>query len=346
MRERQTLFFQEPYKVEIRNEALPVPDAGQVLVKTVISAISPGTEMLFYRGQVPQDMAVDSSIDALQSKLSYPLKYGYANVGTVISLGHGVDAFWLDQMVFVFHPHETHFVTAVSNLHPIPQGLSAETAVLLPFMETAVSFIMDGRPMIGEQIALLGQGIVGLLTTALLTQYPLAGLITLDHYPLRRHWSRKIGADAALDSGAADTAEQLKIYFGQDQSYAGADLVFELTGNPHALNQAIAIAGYEGRIIIGSWYGQKQAPLDLGGRFHRSHMRLISSQVSSIAPRWRGRFDHARRLQTAWSMLEQHQPQKLITHRFPLAHAQQAYELLDKNPETAVQIVFTYEDAL
>jgi 2-desacetyl-2-hydroxyethyl bacteriochlorophyllide A dehydrogenase len=345
MTQREVLYFQEPYKVEVRVEALPVPGPDQVLVETAVSAISPGTEMLFYRGQVPPGMAVDSGIAALQNDLSYPLQYGYASVGRVISLGQGVDSHWLGRMVFLFHPHESHFVTAASNLYPLPKDLPAKTAVFLPLMETAVSFLMDGRPMIGERVVVLGQGIVGLLTTTLLAQYPLATLVTLDHFPLRRRWSHQLGAHAALDPGALETAEELKTIFGDERPYLGADLVYELTGNPHALNQAIDLAGYEGRILIGSWYGQKQAPLDLGDRFHRNHLRLISSQVSSIAPRWRGRFDQARRLQTAWSMLARHRPEKLITHRFPLAQAGLAYDLLDQTPESAVQIIFTYNGA-
>lgn len=323
---------------------MPVPEMGQVLVKAIVSAISPGTEILFYRGQVPPEMAIDSSIEELKSTVTYPLKYGYAVVGEVISLGQGVDSHWLGQVVFLFHTHESHFVTAVSNLHPLPHEMTSETAVLLPFMETAVSFLMDGQPIIGEQVAVLGQGIVGLLTTALLAAYPLASLMTLDHFPLRRRWSRRLGAHAALDPNAADMHEQLQSYIGRDRPYLGADLVFELTGNPQALDQAIALAGYDGRVIIGSWYGQKQAPLNLGGPFHRNHIQLISSQVSSIAPRWRGRFDQKRRLQTTWSLLARHQPEKLITHRFPIAQAAQAYHLLDQNPESALQIIFTYED--
>jgi threonine dehydrogenase-like Zn-dependent dehydrogenase len=124
--------------------------------------------------------------------------------------------------------------------------------------------------------------------------------------------------------------------------HPGLDLAFELSGNPAALDTAIEAMGFNGRILIGSWYGRKRADLNLGGKFHRSQMQLISSQVSHIAPRWRGRWRKARRLAVAWEMLQKQQPQQLITHRFPLAQAQQAYELIDQRPETAVQIIFTY----
>jgi 2-desacetyl-2-hydroxyethyl bacteriochlorophyllide A dehydrogenase len=345
MKHRHSLYFLAPYEVAIRQELVPSPGRGEVLVRSAVSAISAGTELLFYRDQVPRDLVVDATIDGLDKQVSYPLKYGYAVVGRVISLGPDVDNNWLGRMVFVFHSHESHFATKVSNLHPVPQGLAAETAVFLPLMETAVSFLMDGQPMIGEQVALFGQGIVGLLTTSLLADYPLASLITLDPFPLRREWSLKLGAQATLDPGEVNVLERLKTLLQGKGSYEGADLAFELSGNPQALDQAIAITGYDGRLLIGSWYGQKPVALALGGRFHRSHMRLISSQVSYIAPRWRGRFDHVRRLKSALSLLAKQKPDRLITHRFPIDQASQAYQLLDQHPESVVQVVFTYDNS-
>jgi threonine dehydrogenase-like Zn-dependent dehydrogenase len=222
--------------------------------------------------------------------------------------------------------------------------MEAETAVFLPNMETAVSFLMDAQPMIGEQTAVFGQGVVGLLTTALLAETPLRRLVTLDRHPLRRQWSLELGADASLDP-AEDAAAIVAQLCGEAPAspYAGADLTFELSGNPAALDQAIAVTGYNGRILVGSWYGQKRADLDLGGRFHRNHMRLISSQVSRIAPRWSGRWTKERRLQIAWQALARRRPHQLITHRFPITEAAAAYELIDRHPESAIQVMFTYE---
>jgi len=343
MKKRQALFFEAPFKVNVRHEPMPSPGYGEVLVSSELSAISPGTEMLFYRDQVPDDLAVDATIEELGAEFSYPLKYGYAVIGRVRELGQGVDEQWLDRRVFVFHPHESHFVTALSNLHPVPQELPSSSAVLLPLMETAVSFLMDARPMIGERVVLFGQGIVGLLTTAMLADYPLASLLTLDRFPLRRHWSQQLGAEISLDPTAVDILEQLQVHLSDQSAYTGADLLFELSGNPQALDLAIAAAGYDGRIFIGSWYGTKKSDLNLGSQFHRSNVRLVSSQVSHIAPRWRGRFDHQRRLSVAWSMLAKLDPERMITHRFPISQAHHAYRLLDHDPGSTVQVLLTYD---
>ncbi|HYP28557.1 MAG TPA: oxidoreductase [Blastocatellia bacterium] len=340
---RLALYFTAPHEVSVREESLPPPAAGQVLVHTIVSAISAGTELLFYRGQMPDDISVDETISALAGNYSFPLKYGYAAVGRVTEVGEGVDQEWRGKIVFTFHPHESSFLISPDELMPVPPGLSPEEASLLPNMETSVNFLMDGQPLIGEQVAVLGQGVVGLLTTALLAKLPLSSLVTLDSYSLRRRKSLALGAQASLDPESPGAADRLASLLRKESPYAGADLTYELSGNPDALEKAIEVTGFNGRIVIGSCYGQKQVTSNLGARFHRSRIRLISSQVSTIAPEWTGRWTKARRLQTAWQMLAHLKPAHLITHRFPVARAAQAYALLDEHPEEAIQVILTYE---
>lgn len=341
---RQTLYFTAPYQVTVQEEVLPPPAADQVLVQMLVSAISPGTELLIYRGQAPTDLAVDETIPSLTGTLAFPLKYGYAAVGRVIAVGSAIAPAWLGRIVFSFHPHESHFLVSPDHLLPVPAQLSPEEAAFLPNMETAVNFMMDGHPLLGERVVVLGQGVVGLLTTALLARCPLDRLITLDRYTLRRERSLALGAHGSLDPTAPEVIPRVQAALGQDALSDGADLTYELSGNPEALDQAIAVTGFHGRLIIGSWYGQKLAHVQLGGRFHRSRMRLISSQVSTIAPEFTGRWSKSRRLQLAWQMLPQVRPSPLITHRIPFAQVAEAYALLDQYPEETIQVMLTYAD--
>jgi 2-desacetyl-2-hydroxyethyl bacteriochlorophyllide A dehydrogenase len=340
----RALYFTAPFQVAVREEHVPHPAPGQVLVRTVVSAISPGTELLVYRGQAPTGLPVDETIAALAGDFRFPLKYGYAAVGRVIAVGSPAEQAWRGRLVFAFHPHESLFLSAPADLLPVPAPLSPAEAVFLPNVETAVNFLMDGQPVIGEHVVVFGQGVVGLLTTALLAHFPLARLITLDGYASRRELSLALGAHLSLDAGAADLLGHLRTCFQGPYADAGADLTYELSGNPAALDQAIAVTGFSGRIVIGSWYGQKRADLNLGGRFHRSRIRLISSQVSTIAPEWGGRWTKRRRLQVAWHMLQQLRPAPFITHRFPIEQAAHAYALLDQHPEEAIQVLLTYGD--
>lgn len=335
---RKSLYFTGPGQVELREETLPATAPDQVQVQSLYSAISPGTEMLIYRGQFPRDLPMDDAIPALSGQFQYPFCYGYACVGRVLEIGEAVEEGWNGRLVFAFQPHTSHFVTTPDVLFPLPEDISPETACLLPNMETAVNLVQDAAPILGEQALVFGQGIVGLLTTALLAEFPLAALLTCDCYPLRREASLSLGVTAALDPYAEDFRKKIR-----DLIPSGADLAIELSGSPTALDDAIALTGYSGRVVIGSWYGQKKAALDLGGTFHRSRIRLISSQVSTIAPGLRGRWDKTRRFEVAWEALRRIQPGKWITHRYPLDEAEEAYRLLDESPEETIQVLFGYE---
>jgi 2-desacetyl-2-hydroxyethyl bacteriochlorophyllide A dehydrogenase len=333
---RRSLFFISPRQVEVREEILPDPAPDEVLVETHCSAISPGTEMLVYRGEFP-DLPVDLKIESLSGDFSYPLCYGYSCVGRIIAVGSPVNQEWLDRLVFAFQPHCTHFLARVESLLTVPEGMEAEKATFLPNMETAVNFVQDAAPILGERAMVFGQGVVGLLTASLLKEFPLETLVTADRYRLRREVSLGAGVKACLDPGDSSFRAFAKSLLNPD-----ADFSIELSGSPAALNEAISLTGFSGRIVIGSWYGKKPAQLDLGGSFHRSRIRLISSQVSSISPEMSGRWDKTRRFKAAWNSLNRIRPEKWITHRFSLEHAREAYRLIDETPEETIQVLLIY----
>jgi 2-desacetyl-2-hydroxyethyl bacteriochlorophyllide A dehydrogenase len=330
----KTLFFTSPKQVEVRKIPLPDLKEDEVLVETVCSAISAGTEMLVYRGEFPQ---LQDAHDALSSELKYPLAYGYACVGSVRETGKQVDKSWLGKSVFAFQPHSSSFIFHPSSLIPVPNSLSPENACFLPNMETAVNLVQDGAPILGERVLVLGQGVVGLLTASLLSDFPLENLTVVDSIELRRN---ALGVESQKSKIKTLAPDDLR-----PSTLDSFDLVYELTGSPSALNTAIEHTAFSGRIVVGSWYGQKRAEINLGGSFHRSRIKLISSQVSTISPELSGRWDKSRRFEVAWQALERIQPQKWITHRFSLDNAAKAYQLLDENPGETIQVVFDYTGA-
>ncbi len=333
---RSSLYFVGPQKIELREEEIPAPGAGQALVRGLASAISSGTEIMIYKGQAPQGLAADGEIAALSGSLAFPLKYGYSLVGQVTELGEGVEADWIGRRVFAFNPHETAFNAEVKNLQSLPGHCANDDACFLANMETAVSLIMDGRPRLGERVAVLGQGVVGLLATALLARHPLETLITVDGIEMRRDFSRRFGAQESF------TPEQAADRAGNLLGAGGADLVYELTGNPEALNLALELVGEHGRIVVGSWYGTRRAAINLGEKFHRGRVRVISSQVSQIEPALRGRWDKARRFQQAWKWLAEIKPGQLLTHRYPFHQAANAYDQIANHPETTLGVLLSY----
>lgn len=335
MTRRQTLYFTRPGQLEIRTETLPALPANQALVETVVSAISPGSEMLVYRGQCPQNLA--DAHDPLSSNISYPIAYGYASVGRVVQVGKSVPREWLGKLVFGFQPHTSHWQAAPESLLPVPEGVSPLTACFLPNMETAVNLVQDAAPLLGERALVLGQGIVGLLVSALLAEFPLEKLVATELYSLRQMASTHLGA-VCINVSQEDAHEALRQALGSP-----ADFCIEISGSPAALDTAIQQVGFGGRIIIGSWYGEKKAALDLGGVFHRSRIQLISSQVSSIGPALSARWDKTRRFELAWQALQRIKPEQWVTHTFALAQAAQAYQLLDEQPGQTIQVLFDYE---
>jgi threonine dehydrogenase-like Zn-dependent dehydrogenase len=294
---------------------------------------------LIYRGDLPDGVALDERIDALSG--DYPMRYGYAAVGDVTATGRDVDDDWRGRTVFAFHPHETHFCLTPADIVPVPDGVDPAAATLLPTAETAVTVALDAAPAVDEAAVVFGQGLVGLATTALLAAYPLADLVAVDPRPERRTLALDHGATEALAPG--DVADRFDPSPPGSEGTAtdGADLAVELSGNPEALDDAVAATGYDGRVLVGSWYGSKSVDLDLGGRFHRSRVAVESTQVSTIDPDRRGRWTRERRLDAAWAHLDRLDADRLLARRVPLADAPAAYRRLD-GPDGPVGTLFDH----
>jgi 2-desacetyl-2-hydroxyethyl bacteriochlorophyllide A dehydrogenase len=331
---RRAVVFAAPGRVDVVEEDAPTPAAGQVLVRTRVSAISAGTERLVYRGELAEGQPLDESLPALAgARFAYPTRYGYAAVGDVTAVGADVPATWIGRRVFAFEPHVSAFVAPLADVLEVPAGLDAERAALFANMETAVNLALDGAPRLGERVAVLGQGVVGLLATALLARFPLAALVAVDPLAARARRARALGATAVVDVAAARAA----------LGAAGADLTFELTGDPAALDAALALTGPEGRVVVGSFYGRKRAAVDLGAHFHRGRLTIASSQVSRLPPALAGRWDRARRRDVAWDALARLDAASLVTHRYAVGRAAEAYARLETSPADTLQVLLTYE---
>lgn len=322
------LWFTGPRRVESRPVEVPEPDPDEVVVEARVSAISAGTELLLYRDEMPTGLAADETIDSLGGDLSYPSKYGYATVGEVVETGDAVPDPWVGRRVFAFQPHQTQFLASVDGVIRVPRELDDDTAALLPFMETAVTLTLDANPRIGERTIVFGAGVIGLCTLHLLDEFPLGELVAVEPIEERRALARSFGADETHSTPPADGT---------------FDIAVEVSGDPYALNPAVQCVGFDGKVIVGSWYGSKSTDLELGGRFHRDRVTVTSSQVSTIGPELRGRWDRERRLEVALEHLIELPTEALITDRVPFRDAEQAYRVLDRAPERSVQVLLTYD---
>lgn len=330
----RAVWFSGPGQAEIRAEPLPAVGPREILVRAELSAISHGTEMLVYRGLVPLDTTLD--LPTLAGSFAFPVKYGYASVGTVLEIGADVAEARPGDRVFCLHPHQTTYVVPAELAWQLPADLDAERAVFAANVETALNVLLDTPVRLGERVLVFGQGSVGLLIGLLARRNGAGRVVVVEPFERRRALALGLGADAALDPAAATPDAISEVLGGRP------DLVYEASGSPAALQAAIEAVGDDGTVTVCSWYGTKAVPLMLGGRFHRGRVHLRSSQVGRIAPELGSRWGYARRRATVLDLLAQLPVERLISDRFPFEEAPEAYALVAERPEEVVQVVLEY----
>lgn len=297
-----------PGRGEIRAEALRSVAEGEVLVASLYSGISRGTESLVFSGLVPRSEWQRMRAPFQQGDFPAPVKYGYSVVGRV---ERGPDAL-VGRTVFVLHPHQTRFVVPAADAHVVPDDVPASRAVLAANLETAINGMWDARPHVGDRIAVIGAGTVGCLAAWLAARVPGCEVQLVDINPRRASVAKALGVPFADPSSAA----------------RDVDVVIDASGAPSGLELALQLAGVEATIVELSWYGDQQVQLPLGGAFHARRLTIASSQVGRVAPSQRARWDNRRRLQLALSLLRHPELDALITGESEFAALPQVMETL------------------
>jgi len=336
--DRTSLYFTGEREVSLREETISEPEGKEVLIETLYSGVSRGTELLLYRNEVENGICLDKSWNYEKNSYKHGFKYGYSCVGKIISTGDKVPEEMKGKEVFAFNPHESHFLADIDELVLVDGKMDAENSLFLPTLETAVNFALESSPVIGERCAIFGQGQVGLLTTYVLNHFPLDKIVTSDRYEKKKDLSKKMGADIVFDSHTP--IEDILTQCGLKED--GFDLSVELSGNLDVLQKAVDALGFGGRVIIGSWYGNKSGKLKLGTDFHRDQIRMKSSQVSSIPKERCERWDKERRIETTLDFLHKEDFTGLITHEYDIDQASKAFEKLENEPEEVIQLIFKY----
>ena len=262
---------------EIRTETLPPPGADQLRLHMLATGISRGTEATIFAGRVPGSQHHTMRAPLMDGAFSFPVKYGYSAVATTDS----------GARVFVLHPHQDICNAPAALCIPVPNEVPTHRAVLAANMETALNIVWDAVPLIGERMMVIGAGVVGLLSAALLARLPGAVVTLVDIDPARAPLARHFGCRFALPDAAPGEQE----------------LILHASGTAAGLRLALERAAFEARIVEASWFADSQPALPLGEAFHQRRLRLISSQVGSVAATMRGRRTHAQRLITALALL-------------------------------------------
>lgn len=280
-------WIKEPGRGAIVEGRLPPLEPGTVRVRTLYSGISRGTEALVFHGRVPESQWEAMRCPFQSGDFPAPVKYGYMSVGRVEE-GLGPEASELEgSVVFCLHPHQDRYVVPAEAVVPLPPDLSPERAVLAANMETAVNAVWDAGPGVGDDVVVVGGGVVGLLAGALLAGIPGTRVMLVDPEPARRSPAEALGLDYA-----PSPPEGLE-----------ADLVVHASGSPDGLRDALAMAGTEAKVVEVSWFGDRSVSLPLGEGFHSRRLTLRASQVGRIPPERAARWSHRRRLELALRLL-------------------------------------------
>ena len=286
-------WLREPGVGEIRPAPLRGPGPGDVLVRTLRSGVSRGTETMVFRGGVPASQYAAMRAPFQDGDFPGPVKYGYLSVGVVEQGPPELRG----RTVFCLYPHQTAYVVPAQAVVVVPDDVPPARAVLAGTVETAVNAFWDAAPLLGDRITVVGAGMVGCSVARLLTRIPGVQVTLVDIDAARADVAAALGVGFALPADAGD----------------GRDLVVHTSATSAGLQQSLDLLAPEGTVIDLSWYGDAEIRLSLGGAFHSGRLGIRASQVGVVASARRGRRTAAERLALALDLLRDPAFDALIT---------------------------------
>jgi threonine dehydrogenase-like Zn-dependent dehydrogenase len=321
--EARAFWLSAPGRGEIRSIALPEPGPDDVLVRTVRSGVSRGTETLVFRGGVPAGQYATMRAPFQEGEFPGPVKYGYLTVGAV---EHGPPEL-LGRTVFCLFPHQTAYVVPVSAVAVVPNGVPAARAVLAGTVETAINALWDARPLVGDRMSVVGAGMVGCCVARLLAQFPGAHVTLVDVDASRTEVATALGVDFALPDAAP----------------GDCDLVVHTSATSAGLQCSLELLAPEGSVIDLSWYGDTDVKLSLGGRFHSARLGIRASQVGTVSPARSARRTTADRLALSLELLRDPALDALLTGASPFGDLPDVMAALTAGSLPALCHTITYE---
>ncbi len=329
--------------VEVDDEPL---GEGQVSISTLFSGISAGTELTAYRGTNPY---LNSEWDAERrlfvpggTSRSYPLDaWGYEEVGRIAAARAGVPQDAVGKLVWGTWGHRSQAVKPAEYAlaRTLPEADDPVAGIFAKIGAIALNAVLDADIHVGETVVVFGAGVPGQIV-AQLARLNGGRVISADLVPARRELAERLGAWRALDPAVESVAGQVRA-LTEDR---GADVVIEMSGSYHALQEAIRTAAYSSRVVVGGFFQGEATPVRLGEEFHHNRVQIVGSQISGVAPALQHRWNELRMSTTALELERSGQLRltELITHRVPAQRAPEMFRMLDTQPEAALQVVLDY----
>jgi 2-desacetyl-2-hydroxyethyl bacteriochlorophyllide A dehydrogenase len=340
------LRFSAPKVVDVVDVPAPALLPGQVRVRTLYSGISAGTELTAYRGTNPYltrtwDPEIRLFNDGISETPAYPLDgWGYSEVGEIAEIAPDVNGLSVGDVVWGIWGHRSEAVLDASALagHQLPDGVDPLAAAFVRVGAIALNGVLAADLGVGSTVAIFGQGVIGLLATRFAVLNG-ATVIAVDGIPARRERALEWGASHAIEPGDG-VARRIRDLTGG----LGTDTAIELSGSYAALRDAISTVGADGTVVASGFYQGDANALRLGDEFHHNRVQLLASQIGSVPNRLRARWDVQRLQRTVLQALANGSVDaaSLVTHRYRLDDAAEAYRMLDADPSSALQVVLDF----
>ncbi len=307
----------------IREQELPDRNNDMLLIESLYSLVSMGTERLVASALMPVTTWNQMAVPYMEGSFSLPCKYGYSLVGRVLK---GADEY-RGKTVHLMHPHQDKTWVNASSVFVFPSEIPPQRAVLASQVETAVNAVWDSRISLGDTVLVAGFGLVGAIIALITSGIPGVKVSILEKNEYRKEIAREM-CFHVLDK-MADNDEVF-------------DVAIHTTGDEKVLQFCIDHIGYESQVTEVSFYGKKTVPLLLGETFHTGRKRIVASQVSQIPSQRIIRWDLERRKKLVFDILKDKRFDLLAGNIIPFEHAPVLFSQIRYGLVDEISVVFQY----
>lgn len=347
----KVMVYEGPKKIILQEVGDPTLHKDQIRIQTMFTGISHGTEMNVYRGTAPffkrkRNPETWLFEDAEQDAWAYPIRscdpgvwyMGYASVGKVIEKGADVQGIEIGDVVYTNAPHQSQVLRNPADVVKLPDGIKPEYGIFFTNLMTAFNGILDTKIKLGDTVVVSGLGVLGQLT-AQMAKLSGAKVYGVDLFEKRRSAALANGIDGVFNpADGKDIANEIRKLTGN----RGPDAVIENSGNVKALNEAIRIAAPDTAVTAVGWYQGLCGDLNLAEEFHHNRIALRCSQTCGINPEIRHMWNDSRKAQTCIDLLGKLKFENLITDVIPYERIADAYQTIDQNPASIIQVALQY----
>jgi threonine dehydrogenase-like Zn-dependent dehydrogenase len=319
----RALWHQSASHSEILDENVPEEGKKQLLIESLFSLVSLGTERTVALGLVPPDIREQMRVPYMEGTFLLPCKYGYSLAGRVI---RGPDNL-KNRFVHVMHPHQDKAWVDSAFVFPLPHEIPPQRAVLAGNLETAVNALWDSEISVGDSILIAGFGLIGALIAMLASDIPGVSIAVHETNDNRRKMAVQFG---------------FQLFDNSKKGAGSFDAAFNTTGNDSALQLCIDHTGYESMVTEVSFYGTNRVSLHLGGNFHTSRKKIVVSQVSNIPGKKLSRWDAGRRKRLVFDLLKNSRFDALVENTIPFSHAPHLFNLIRNGSVNEISVVLKY----